>query len=202
MSIYPFGQVIGLDTSMTSTGTAAIVTSDPWSGDGAVGGIRTKRHRSAKKSDGWDDLDRRITSITASVLDWAHVHRGGLPALVLIEEPTYGAPGASSHERSGLWWTLYRAFRERNCTVVGINSTHRKMYATGYGNGPNASKDSVLAAAIKRYQQIDIRGNDEADAVILMALGMRWLGAPIDGDLPKSHLRPFDKLGRPPNYGW
>jgi crossover junction endodeoxyribonuclease RuvC len=69
-----------------------------------------------------------------------------------------------------------------------------KTYATGKGN---ASKDAVLAAVVKRYPGWAVTGNDVADAVVLMAMGARLLGHPLESSLPQSHLRALDKLTLP-----
>ncbi|GMA22268.1 hypothetical protein GCM10025864_44320 [Luteimicrobium album] len=45
----------------------------------------------------------------------------------------------------------------------------------------------MLAAVIRRHPTVDITGNDEADALILAAMGARHLGHPID-DVPATHL--------------
>jgi hypothetical protein len=176
---------IGLDTSLTSSGLAVI-----WSPTEIV----VTRHRSKKLQDGWGDLHRRIKAITGSVLDAAGVIMRG--DIVALEDPIYGAIGNSGHQSSGLWWSLYSEFRARGATVVGVNSSHRKMYATGAGSGAKASKDAVLAAAIKRYPEQNLTGNDEADAMIIAALVARWAGRPIESTpLPAVNLRLFDKLG-------
>ena len=56
-----------------------------------------------------------------------------------------------------------------------------KMYATGKGN---ASKDAVLAAAIRRYPDVEFDGNDAADALILAAMGADHLGFPLVSKTP------------------
>lgn len=78
--------------------------------------------------------------------------------------------------------------------LLVVTPAQLKTYATGKGN---ASKDAVLAAAVKRYPAWDITGNDVADAVVLMAIGSRLLGHPIEASLPQTHLRALDKLALP-----
>jgi crossover junction endodeoxyribonuclease RuvC len=69
--------------------------------------------------------------------------------------------------------------------VVEVSPTCRARYATGRGN---ASKDDVLSAVVRRYSGVDVNGNDEADSLVLAALGARWLGCPIDDPMPKANL--------------
>jgi hypothetical protein len=79
-------------------------------------------------------------------------------------------------------------------TVLPVEPNLRAKYATGKGA---ASKDAVLAAAVRRYASIDITGNDTADAVCLMAIGLRLLGRPIDDPLPALNLSALTTLSLP-----
>lgn len=49
-----------------------------------------------------------------------------------------------------------------------------------------------MAATIRRWPQVNVTGNDEADALILAAIGCRQSGVPID-DIPKGHYEPVFK---------
>ena len=69
------------------------------------------------------------------------------------------------------------------------------MYGTGKGN---AGKDEVMLATARRYtNQAEVANNDQADALVLAAMGARHLGAPIEESLPQSHLRALDKVAWP-----
>ena len=68
----------------------------------------------------------------------------------------------------------------------------RAKYATGNGG---ADKRAVLAAVRAAYPQFTIRNDNEADAVVLAAIGARSLGHPID-DLPASHLAALKTKGK------
>ena len=48
-----------------------------------------------------------------------------------------------------------------------------KVYATGKGN---ASKAAVMLAAARRYPWADIVDDNTADAMVLYAMGLDWLG--------------------------
>jgi hypothetical protein len=67
-------------------------------------------------------------------------------------------------------------------------------YATGKGM---IAKDAVLAAVVRRYVGIDVTCNDEADALILAAMGARHLGQPIEDSLPLTHLAAMDNVHWP-----
>lgn len=176
--------VVGLDLSLTSTGVAIRFP---------YGTIETARIRTVgKKDDDWPLRSNRIRAITTGI---TNIVRPG--ALVMVEAPSYASVGGAQHDRSGLWWRTYTALEDRNCIIVPVAPSQRAKYATGKGAGKDAGKDNVLAATVKRYPQIDITGNDIADAVILMAMGLRIIGQPLETNLPKTHLDALTKLRVP-----
>src|SRR5690606_742936 len=114
-------------------------------------------------------------------------------AMVVIEAPAYSRATGSATDRAGLWWAVYDTLAE-SCVVLPVMPNVRAKYATGKGN---AGKDAVLAAAVRRYPSIDISGNDTADAVVLMAIGRRLLGEPIDDPMPALNLSALATLKLP-----
>jgi crossover junction endodeoxyribonuclease RuvC len=70
---------------------------------------------------------------------------------------------------------------------------NRAKFCTGRGN---AAKDEVLAAAIKRWPELDIADNNQADALILAMMGAQWAGA-ITGEFPSTHLAALEKCEWP-----
>ncbi|OXR46646.1 hypothetical protein B7C42_01620 [Nocardia cerradoensis] len=177
-----FDTVVGLDLSLTSTGIARTTPGDPavWCGTvksaGAVGAT-------------WQQRYRRMSNIVGRILP-------GIPdgALVVMEAPAYSRTTGHQHDRSGLWWMVYDLLAGTTRTVVPVPPNSRAKYGTGKGN---SGKDAVLAAAIRRYADVQISGNDEADAVILAAIGSRLLGKPIDDPLPQANLAAMDKITLP-----
>lgn len=178
--------VVGLDLSLTSTGLAIHIGTI----DGLTIHTATSRITSKGKADAaWHERSARLTTLVNNITE--QVPTG---SLVIVEAPSYASVGGAQHDRSGLWWQTYQALERKGCTIIPATPSQRMKYATGKGN---AQKDLVLAAAIRRYPHIDITGNDEADAVILMAMGLRLTGHPIDGALPKAHLDAMAKLSLP-----
>lgn len=168
--------VVGIDPSLTSTGIA--VSGNP---------VRTARIESKGSAEAsWPERFDRIRAIADRIL--REVPEG---AIAVIEAPSYGSVGGAAHDRTGLWWFTYRPLVEKGCRIVPVAPSQRSKYATGNGR---AAKDHVLAATVKRYPHIDITGNDVADAVVLMALGLRLAGQPIDASMPATHLAALDKL--------
>lgn len=175
--------IVGIDPSLTSTGIAIKDNEGLW----------TARVRSTgKKTDTWYMRNNRIQTLAANIT--RHIPAG---ALVIIESPSYGSISTSSHDRSGLWWAIYDTLTNLNCDIIPATPSQRMMYATGKGGGKDASKDMVLAQTIRRYPDINITGNDIADAVIFLAIGARLNGQPLETTMPKANLNALNKLTLP-----
>jgi len=106
--------------------------------------------------------------------------------LVALEGQSSFLKGSSAQVLPWLWGRIVDTTTAHATELVIVPPSLRMKYATGKGN---AQKDAVLAAAIRRFPDVDISGNDTADAVILAAIGCRHLGLPID-DMPKAQWEP------------
>lgn len=166
--------IVGIDLSLTSTGIAVMCADI----------IDVQRIRSVGRKDATvTDTAKRIDTIGSAVA----LNAAGTD-LAVIEAPSFGSRNGSQHERGGLWWDVIRRLVRLGVPIATVSPQCRAKYATGRGN---AGKDEVLAAVVRRYPDVDVTGNDVADALVLAAMGARWLGAPID-DLPKTHLAAMD----------
>ncbi|MBF6326537.1 hypothetical protein IU451_28975 [Nocardia cyriacigeorgica] len=178
-----FDAVVGIDLSLTSTGVAFI---EPRGDVRWTKTITTTGHR----DDTWEQRGRRIGRILDEVcctfIEW-----GIRGSLVALEAPSYGSTTGSVWDRAGVWWHVYTELIASGHTVLPVAPTVRAKYATGKGT---AGKDAVLAAAVRRYADIEITGNDTADAVVLAAIGCRLIGQPIDDPMPALNLTALDKL--------
>ncbi len=174
--------ITGLDLSLTSTGWATITDS----GDVTTGRIQSKGAKTATL----DERARRLRELTASVVDLCD-----RTDLVVLEGPSFGQHRQSGqHDRAGLWWLVTAALLDEYVDhVVDVPPAVVKKYATGKGN---ADKDTVLLAVARRFPHVDITGNDEADALILAAMGARHAGHPID-DMPLTHTTAMAKVAWP-----
>lgn len=182
-----YSAIVGLDLSLTSTGIAINHHTHIGSPQ------ETHRVRSTGKADAsWVQRAHRLRTIHNDILRL-------IPnsALVLIEGPSYASVGTGTFDRSGLWWAIYQDLLAIECDVIIVSPAQRMKYATGKGGGKDAGKDNVLAAAIRTYPHLDITGNDIADAAILMAIGCRLTGAPLEENLPKARLDAITKLALP-----
>lgn len=169
-------RIVGLDLSLTSTGLCRIdVHAHPSIGnmpiiDSIVTATVTSKPTADKSYRAMSQRIEKITEAIGYALESVD--------LAVIEGPAFGAKGAHTHSRDWLWGRVYDTARDMGITTVIVTPNQRCKYATGKGNAP---KDAVLAAAIKRWPTVDVGGNDQADALVLAAIGARSLGLPVDG---------------------
>jgi crossover junction endodeoxyribonuclease RuvC len=102
----------------------------------------------------------------------------------VIEGPAFSKNEGMAHERAGLWWMLYQMLAAQHLPILVVKPNLRAKYATGNGT---SGKDEVMLAASRRYPDVPITNNNEADAVILACMGARMLGTPVDR-LPAAHV--------------
>lgn len=175
-------QIIGLDLSLTSTGVAVVNHSPTFGTTAAVDSIQSKGKATATLT----DRSTRLRGLVGKITD--HARNADL---IVIEGPSFGqARQGGQHDRAGLWWLTVARLTGLGLTVVEVAPATRAKYATGKGN---AGKDAVLAAVVRRYADVDVTGNDEADALVLAAMGARWAGHPIDDPLPALQLAAMAK---------
>jgi crossover junction endodeoxyribonuclease RuvC len=161
-------RLAGLDLSLTSTGFARIC-----GGDVALARIRPV------KRDGHVRLEFVAAEIAALVDD---------ADLVAVEGPSYGSQAGQQghHERAGLWWLVTHMLWRQGIPYVVVAPSGVKRYATGSGGGLKAGKDQVLAAVIRRYPEVPVDGNDQADALVLAAMAADYYGQPL-APVPEAH---------------
>ncbi|WP_055696534.1 hypothetical protein [Streptomyces silaceus] len=179
--------VYGLDLSLTSTGISDGTTADALIPGDRAGHDRLEFHRAAIRQRVPDD-----TSLV--VIEGVAMSVGYRPG---VEEMTY-LRGLIRHD---LW--------RRRIPFAICPPQHRIIYATGRANPAKdhpASKRKTVAkgmvrdAVIERYGvPCEGRGRyDQADATILAAMGLHWLGYPL-AVLPDTHRRALDGVTWPLN---
>ena len=167
--------VVGLDLSLTASGVAS---SRGW----------TETVFSTGKADATLAQRReRLVAISTVVHGLAH-HSD----LVVIEAPAFSRTTGHMHDRSGLWWAVVHGLMSRDIPVVEVTATTLKKYATGKGN---ATKPDMRVELYRRAG-VDLRDDNQVDAVWLAHLGCHLLGRPLL-NLPQTHLVALDKVARP-----
>jgi Holliday junction resolvasome RuvABC endonuclease subunit len=165
---------IGLDLSLTGTGVAS---SRGW----------TTIVKPGLKMRGHTRLQYIRDAITeASPAD---------VALVVVEGPSYGNQGtrqSGHHERAGLWWMVTHSLWKRGVDYAVASPAARAKYATGKGN---AGKADVIREVTRRFTWFT-GGEDEADALVLAAMGADWFGHPMV-EMPQTHRKALDAVRWP-----
>lgn len=180
-------RIIGIDPSLTGTGLAYLDTDDHLV-------IPTETLTSKPNGTTLDDRRHRLLTIAEAII-YKAVAAG--THLAVIEAPSLGqARQGGTLDRHGLWWLLITRLAEARIDTAAVPPSCRAKYATGKGN---AGKDEVLLAVARRYPHVDVRDNNQADALVLAAIGAHLAGHPID-ELPKSHLDALAKV--PALQGW
>lgn len=192
-----YAAVAGVDPSMTNTGV--VVWRRPFitePEETTLGRVQTKPVQSGVDAKGkpaatWGDRHGRLSHIVRQVVD-----RVPYASLVFMEAPSYGSVGSGTFDRSGLWWRIYHGLVDHGCRIVPVSPSQRMLYATGKGGGKDAGKDAVIAAVTRRYPWLEVTDNNVADALVLMAMGRRAAGFPLeaDGTIPAANLKALDKL--------
>lgn len=173
-------RVVGIDLSLASTGLAAIE-------GGTLVSTYAYKTQPAKTLDG---TIHRLQDVAGYVRDYVDDFD---PDLVVIEAPSFASSFGNPHERAGLWWMVVRDIWLWEIPIARVSPMQRAKYGTGKGN---SKKKDVHAEVKVRYgsSALPIKTNDEADAVILAAMGSRHLGKPVESFLPDSYLAAMEKV--------
>lgn len=176
--------VVGLDLSLTASGIAT------------PGGVRTIGSR-GKADATLHQRAVRLHDLAADVVTAVERALFDTPRerlLVVIEAPAFSRTTGHQHDRSGLWWLVVDEIHGiTDVDVVEVQPTARAKYATGKGN---AGKDEVLAAVVRRYPDVDVTNNNEADALVLRAMGCDHLGQSLVA-VPQAHRDALTKVAWP-----
>jgi crossover junction endodeoxyribonuclease RuvC len=175
-------RVVAIDLSLTSTGYAV------WEeGRGIVRHGRIVMKVAPPKT--VEGHLGRFERLALEIIDTAGIR---LHDVVVIEGLSMHSKSSSLDKIIGNWWIAVREIvRVVIPPVILVTPGQRAKYATGKGN---AGKDEVMLATARRYPNLLINNNDEADAVILAAMGARAFGHPIEESLPAAHLEPISKI--------
>lgn len=165
-------RVMGLDMSLQATGVAC-----------ASCGPRTV---SFPKLRG----EERLVQIRQDVMSCGYFHD-----VVVLEGYSFGSHQAHSHALGELGGVVRVALHEAGIPFAEVAPAALKKFATGKGN---ATKDQVLAAAIRRFG-FEGDNNNAADAHILRAMGLAHYFHDFDtyGQLPQDHLEALAKVEWP-----
>ncbi len=170
--------IVGLDFSLTATGVCAIT-------DGEAECITV----GSKKEDAWYEFPERVESIAGQADSWLAPDRHGGSGSVadvqlVLESPAFAARSSSLDRLFGGWWIFAHSLMWifSYSPPLLVTPSQVKKFATGKGN---AGKDEVLLAVARRYPDVQIKNNNEADALVLAAIGAAAMEEPFNGTLTK-----------------
>ena len=164
-------RIVGLDLSLASTGVAQLgYTSGAWTH--SLYQIRTTPHRRGDHADLADRLGRirGECGIAAEHAD-----------LVVLEGLGFAAKGAATRDLAGAWWLVYDRLLRGEHKVLVVPPTALKKWATGKGR---ADKADMGVAVGRMWPEVELRGNDQIDALGLASMGAQFLGLEVPFPLP------------------
>ena len=165
-------RIIGVDTSLASTGIATI----RWAPGEAepVAALAEVFPTKGKRADTVRDRDERIDAITTAVLKRLTPNT----CLVVIEAGAFSRVGGSNWDRAGLWWRIVHAIHhwDGGRPLATIPPTVLKKWATDRGN---ADKSDVSVAMARLWPAVDAPANDAWDALALAHMGAQHMGWPV-----------------------
>lgn len=174
-------RLIGIDLSLVSTGVAGYVLDH---GPGQAW---------ADRIDGkpWADLPTmpRLRLIRDHVLDYIRD-----VDLVVVESLAISRQTGQHLTRAGLWHMVMERVDSAGIPWAQVSPTAIKKYATGRGG---AHKDEVLASVIRRYRNVEVGGNDAADALVLAAMAAHHYQVSTLSTVPASHAAALAKVAWP-----
>lgn len=155
----PGPYVVGLDQSLTSFGFAA--AGGPFVPLAEVWRIVPNRLR------GHERLEMLLDQVSEAVMD---------ADVVVMEGLSFGAKGSALLDLAGLSWMIRQELWKAGKPYAIVDPATRAKYITGKGNAP---KDECLIEVVKRFPDVRVTGNDEADALTLAAMGRDYYGYPL-----------------------
>lgn len=190
-------RVAGLDVSMTATGWCVlegyggiidpIVAQD----HGLVKSKPTVRYLKPGRKVGSKmqrDYMQRHDEVAAriqKIVDEIEIAIGGWGDfdLIVVESPSLNSKSSSLDKLWGTYWATLARLSSWGAPIATVSPRARAQYATGNGS---SNKESVVDATVTTYE-LSYRDDNEVDATLLAAMGMRHLHAPVETYLPKSH---------------
>jgi Holliday junction resolvasome RuvABC endonuclease subunit len=168
---------VGIDLSLTATGIAV------WDGERLT--VHTVKSR---PDDG--TIDGFLARCERIARDIVEITKPTPETRFAIEGLSMHSKSSSLDKTFGSWWLVLAALAAGNSFAV-ITPSQRAKYATGKGN---ASKDEVMLAAARRYPDAEISNNNEADAVVILAMLARHYDHPIELSIPAANLTALEKV--------
>ncbi|WP_441251161.1 hypothetical protein [Kitasatospora sp. McL0602] len=180
----PAPVVIGLDVAIGTTGVA---------------GLGWTAHIHANQASLHERMEHQLTEVKSYIRN---------ADFVVVEGPAFSKNNQGADALAAMRWMVRRALWKAGIPYAVVNPDSRTIYATGKARWrdqetkrkftPVQVKGLVRAAVATQYG-VECEGRwryDEADAYVLMAMGLHHLGHP-QADLPDTHTRALQGVNWP-----
>lgn len=159
--------VLGVDPSLTATSRCLVIDGVPY-----------LRVTCTEPKTGKDDekLERMRFQVD-EIVEWsvkAHV--------VVIEGLSHASRGSATRDLAGLWWMMMDRLRHHDVCVAVCAPQTRAKWATGKGNAPKFVVGQHIG---KRWPDIELRDDNEADSLALASMALH-----LTGQLPWQPTKP------------
>lgn len=172
------GAVLGVDPSLTKTARCLVIDGEPY--------IRVTE-TSPKLGDAAEKLDRMRFQVE-QIVDWS-----AKAQVVIVEGLSHASQGAATRDLAGLWWLMMDRLRHHGACVAVAAPQTRAKWATGKGN---ASKFVVGQHVAKRWPDVELRDDNEADSLALASMGLHVVGT-LPWTPTKPQIEALDALSWP-----
>jgi len=160
-------RIVGVDTSLASTGVASWILADPGVGPELVG---AEAIVTTALGNTHADRARRVKRIAREIELWTR-----RPDTLMVIEGLGFSRGSTTNasDLAYLWWTVVARHIDFDGQVAIVGPTLLKKWTTGVGNCDKAA----LAAVVARLcPQVHVVSSDVSDALALSLLGQHLIG--------------------------
>lgn len=152
-------RVLTIDPSLTETATC-------WASPGGLPALAVSKTKANGQA-----AELKLARMRRQV---AFVTEGAAEAdVILMEGPSFSSMGSATRDLAGLWWLMFAALLDVGRPLGVVAPSVLKKWITGTGN---ADKFRVGQAVAKRWPDVELRTDDEADALALAGIGLHRLG--------------------------
>ncbi|QGH75257.1 RuvC-like Holliday junction resolvase [Mycobacterium phage Quesadilla] len=169
-------RVLGIDTSLTATGLARIDFAPELGTNDIADDVRIEVATVGAPKPTADKSKKAMARRVNALLEKIEGAFEGQIDLVAMEGLAYAAKGEGAWVLPWVFGRVIELVEDRQLPLVIVGTSQRAKYATGKGT---ADKDTVMLAAARRWPSAQIANNNEADAVIVGAVGAHYLGFPL-----------------------
>ena len=167
MSTASIHRVVGVDSSLASTGVASWILADRGVGPELVG---AEAIVTTALGNTHADRARRVKRIAREVELWTRYS----DTLLVIEGLGFSRGSTTNaSDLAHLWWTVISRHLDYGGQVAIVPPTTLKKWTTGVGNCDKAAVGAVVA---RLCPQVAITSSDISDALALSLLGQHLLG--------------------------